>query len=361
MNDPVSILLVGCGAVSRLFYAPTLQELKRHGSVDILGVVDPVGTARAVLSQELGAQAFATLEDGLKCRPELVIVASPPNFHREQTEMCFKSGSNVLCEKPLASNAEDARAMASAARAYGKLLAVGHYKRFMPAHRVLRDCIEKETFGALQHIEMAEGGKFGWPAATDSFFRREQTPGGVLYDIGVHILDLVLWWLGEPDRFEYQDDRRDGLEANCVLTARFANKASLRLRLSRDWPTPQCYFFRFKRAGIHCRVNASNALELSFEGLEPSFAASLTQPLSPKPTPPAPLLETNAQSFIAQLENVCKSIRGEETLKATAEDGVQVMNWIEQCYARRSPLPEPWNQPPPGESTDPGNRTEVSP
>ncbi|NBB78994.1 MAG: Gfo/Idh/MocA family oxidoreductase [Verrucomicrobia bacterium] len=361
MTDSVSILLVGCGAVSQLFYAPTLRELKRHGIVYIEGVVDPLEKARTNLGRELGAPAFSSLEKGLKCRPKLVIVASPPKFHREQTEMCLRSETHVLCEKPLASNAADARAMAEAARESGKLLAVGHYKRFMPAHWVLRDCIEKKTFGALQHIEMAEGGKFGWPAATDSFFRPEQTPGGVLYDIGVHVLDLILWWLGEPERFEYQDDRRDGLEANCVLTARFANHASLRLRLSRDWPTPQCYYFRFERAGIHCRVNASNFLELSFEGLEPGFAARLTQPAAPKPTSAAPSLETNAQSFIAQLENVCKAIRGEAPLEATAEDGVNVMNWIEQCYARRIPLSEPWNEPPPQESANQSDRAEVSP
>lgn len=349
MKTPVSILLLGCGAVSRLFYAPTLRELRRVRIVDIKGIVDPVEPVRASLGEELGTQTYSTLEDGLRCKPELVIVASPPNFHRQQVEICLKAGHHVLCEKPLASNAQDARAMAGAAKASGKLLAVGHYKRFMPAHQVLRDCIQKETFGRLKHIEMAEGGKFGWPAATDSFFRPEQTPGGVLYDIGVHVLDLLLWWLGKPESFKYQDDRRDGLEANSLLTARFANQASLRLRLSRDWQTPQSYFFRFERAGIHCRVNASNALELSFDGLGPSFSSTLTRPLPAKPARPQTPLQTNAQAFIAQLENVCRTIRGESELVVTPECGVQVMDWIEQCYAQRSALPEPWNAPPPGE------------
>jgi predicted dehydrogenase len=347
VNDPVSILLLGCGAVSRLFYVPTLLELQKHQIVEVKGVVDPDETARVSLGKELGTQAFSALEDGLNSMPELVIVASPPKFHRQQTETCLTAGTHVLCEKPIASNASDAQAMARAAEASGKLLAVGHYKRFMPAHRVLRDFIQKETFGPLKHIEMAEGGKFGWPATTDSFFRPDQTPGGVLYDIGVHVLDLVLWWLGEPERFEYHDDRRDGLEANCVLTASFANQATLRLRLSRDWPTPQSYFFRFERAGIHCRVNASNALELSFDGIEPGFSSTLTHPLLTKTDFPRQALETNAQAFIAQLENVCRAVRGKGQLGVTAGCGVQVMDWIEQCYAQRSALPEPWNAPPP--------------
>ncbi len=342
---PVPLVLVGCGAVSRLFYVPALRELARLGRLHVVAVVDPAPAARTQLAAELGAQACADLPAALTLGAELAVLATPPRFHRGQAEAAFAAGLDVLCEKPLAPTAADADAMVAAAAGAGRLLAAGHYKRFMPAHRALRHMIERETFGALRAVEIAEGGKFAWPAATDSFFRREQTPGGVLLDIGVHVLDLLLWWLGEPTTFTYADDARDGLEANCLLTAAYASGATARVRLSRDWKTPNTYVFRFDRATIHSRVNASNQLELTFDGLPMTFAAELRDPLPPHAAPPSAALETNPQAFVAQLADVCAAVRERRAPFVTGASATAAVRWIEACYTRRSVLPEPWQAP----------------
>lgn len=341
-NPPVPLLLVGCGAVSRLFYLPALQELARHGLVRTVAVVDPAPAARAELARELGAHACADLPSALGLGAELTILATPPRFHREQAEAAFAAGLDVLCEKPLAPSAADGDAMVTAAARTGRLLAAGHYKRFMPAHRALKHFLERDTFGPLLAVDIAEGGKFGWPAATDSFFRREQTPGGVLLDIGVHVLDLLLWWLGEPTSFSYADDARDGLEANCRLTAAFAGGTRLNLRLSRDWKTPNTYVFRFARATIHSRVNSSNQLELTFDGVPMTFAAELRDPLPAHAAPPSAALESNPQAFIAQLVDVCTAVRERRAPFVTGDSAVRAVRWIESCYAARTALPEPW-------------------
>jgi predicted dehydrogenase len=344
-SAPIPIVLVGCGAVSRLFYQPALQELARHGILRTTAVVDPSAAARDSLARELGAKPCATLADGLASGARLAIIATPPKFHREQTEAAFAAGLDVLCEKPLASNSTEGAAMVAAAASTNRRLAAGHYKRFMPAHRAIKLLIEKNTFGPLREVTLVEGGRFGWPAATDSFFRKEQTPGGVLLDIGVHVLDLLLWWLGDPEKFSYTDDADDGLEANCVFTASFAGNTNVSLRLSRDWATPNCYVFRFERATIHSRVNASNHLELTFDGLPMTFAAELRDPLPPIPAAPTVALETNAQAFIAQLVDVCASIRENRAPFITGADGLRAISLIENCYRHRQPLTQPWMAP----------------
>ncbi len=342
-TSPLPVVLVGCGAVSQLFYRPSLRVLENAGVLKVVALVDPAERARAVLLQEFpGARAVAGLADLPAGEARLAIIASPPKFHRAQAETAFAAGLDVLCEKPLAADVADGEAMVAAAARTGRLLAAGHYKRFFPAHRALKLLIARQSFGPLRSVELFEGGKFGWPAATDSFFRKEQTPGGVLLDIGVHVLDLVVWWLGEPNAFTYADDARGGLEANCRFNGEFPGGVRATLRLSRDWATPNCYVFRFDRATVHCRVNASNHLELTLDDLPMTFAAELRDPLPASPAPATAALETNPQAFIAQLADVCAAVRDGRSPFVSGADGMHALRLIERCYAARRPLSEPW-------------------
>ena len=332
---PITVCLIGCGAVSRLFYCPSLIELERHGFLRVIAVADPSEKARAeLLSNFPTARSCPTHEAAFK-GAQLAIIASPPSLHRAQAEAAFKAGLDVLCEKPLASTSADATAMADAAEHAGRLLAGGQYKRFFPAHRALKSIIEKRPFGPLKSFSIPEGGKFTWPAASDSFFRSEVTPGGVLLDIGVHVLDLVLWWLGEPKDFSYSDDRLDGLEANCILKASWADGVQGDIILSRDWKTANCYTFRFEHATVHCRVNASNQLELTFEGIPMTFVSELHEPSPDHPSAPTPLLESNPQAFILQLIDLCEAVRNRRPPFVPGRDAGRAVGWIEQCYAHR--------------------------
>jgi predicted dehydrogenase len=345
--SPVPVILVGCGAVARQFYLPALREAERLGTARVVALVDPAAPGRATLARAFpAAQSLPDLASVSAPEGTLAIVASPPRHHREQTLAAFARGWHVLCEKPLAASADDADAMVAASARTGRLLAAGHYKRFFPAHAWLRAAIaagDSGPLGPLRSVRIREGGKFSWPAAGDSFFRREQTPGGVLLDIGVHVLDLLLWWLGEPTGFTYEDDARDGLEANARLAARFhptaqSSPVTLDLRLSRDWATNNTYVFRFAHATVTLRVNDANHLALELDGLPAALAAELRAPDS------APLA-TNPQSFVAQLLDVCASIREARPPAIPGEAGARALRWIERCYAARRPLPEKWQHP----------------
>lgn len=342
--QPLPVVLIGCGAVSQQFYGPALHALEAANVLRVIALVDPMPAARRPL-QALFPRALSVknTEEILTVTADaLAIIATPPRFHAVQTEAAFAAGLHVLCEKPLAATSLEAERMIAAAARADRVLAAGHYKRFFPAHRALKILIERGIFGPLRSIEIVEGGKFSWPAATDSFFRRDQTPGGVLLDTGVHVLDLLLWWLGDPVTFRYADDAFGGLEANCRLEATFPKDVSVSVHLSRDWATPNCAFFRFNRAAVHCRVNASNRLELVLDGLPMTFAAELRAPLPAEPAPATAPLETNPQAFIAQLVDVCEAIRSHRAPAVTGTDGLRALRWIERCYADRAPLDQSW-------------------
>lgn len=352
-SPPLAVVIVGCGAVSQHFYAPTLEGLNSANTTIVAALVDPDPIAREALvgrfKSAIPRSRIDEIPVSIAPSGSLCIIASPPKYHLALAMAAFARGWHVLCEKPMAATAEECAAMIQAGVQANRLLAVGLYKRFMPAHRAIKSLIEKQTFGRLQKVSIAEGGKFRWPAVSDSFFKKESTPGGVLLDIGVHVLDLLLWWLGEPLIFDYADDARDGLEANCVVTATFQHPGmhretpvNVRVRLSRDWATENCYCFRFERATIHCRVNASNRLELTFDDLPMTLAAELRDPIGAGPGPQTLALETNPQAFVAQLLDVCSAVRNQHLPTVTGEEGARAIRWIEKCYASSGSLSEPW-------------------
>ena len=340
-NPTIPVVLAGCGAVSRFFYAPALTALEAAGVMRVEALADPSPASLAALAESFPrARQTARLED-TDLAGRLVIVASPPKFHAAATLLALHHGAAVLCEKPMANNVAEAETMLAAARESGSLLAVGLYKRFFPACEALKGLLEKRPLGALRHFTIEEGGKFGWQAASDSFFRKSVTPGGVLLDIGVHVLDLLLWWLGEPASLTYQDDAMGGQEANCRLELDYANGVRGYVRLSRDWPTSNCYTFTFERGTVRYRVNDANRLEITADGMPACLDGCLRSPARP-----GGLARTNPQSFIEQLRNAAAAMNGAQPLRIPGEEGIRSLRLIERCYAERSGLLDmPWLSP----------------
>lgn len=345
---PPAVILIGCGAVSQQFYLPALRTLQNAGQLIVHGLVDPSGAARAPLQQAFPrARATDTLDEIWAPPGTLAIVASPPQFHAPQTIAACEHGWHVLCEKPMASSSAEAERMIAAATHHQRLLAVGLYKRFFPSSRYLRALCQDELLGALMHYTIVEGGPFRWPAASRSFFDRTQTPGGVLLDIGVHVLDLLDWCLGAPAQVKYADDAMGGLETNAVLELSYVNGARGNLHLSRDWSTGNLYTFVFERGVVRWRVNDANGLTVQLASAPAAVQGTLIAPsMRPLPTLPPRPLATNAESFVAQLRNVIGAVAGREKLLVSGEQGLRSLRLIEQCYAQRTLLPQPWLTPP---------------
>ncbi|HSY54102.1 MAG TPA: Gfo/Idh/MocA family oxidoreductase [Opitutaceae bacterium] len=336
---PLPIVLVGCGAVSQLFYAPALRALEATGLLRVTALVDPVEAARERLQQFFphvpGAATLVQVDTPRVC---LAIIASPPRWHAEQTLAALARGWHVLCEKPMAATSAEAEQMISAAEAAGQVLAVGHYKRFFPSSHYLKFlCGPAGPLGALQSFSIAEGGPFTWPAASPAFFQKKETPGGVLLDIGVHVLDLLLWWLGDPADFTYADDAMGGLEANARVSLRFGSTTG-RVQLSRDWATTQRYDFEFKHGNASWTVNDANGLSMTLAGAPFALQGTLRET-------DGTAAATNPQSFIAQLQHVVTAVHNRTPVLVDGREGVRALRLIEACYARRQLLKQPWFNP----------------
>jgi len=345
-TSPRRVILVGCGAVARQFYVPALRTLQNAGLLRVSGIVDPAVSAREVVARSFPrAGQTASLEHTTAPADTLAIIASPPGFHASQTITALDRGWHVLCEKPMASSVPECMEMVAAAQRNERLLAVGLYKRYYPASRYLHALCHDWLLGPLLSFSVQEGGPFRWPAGP-SFFDRTQTRGGVLFDIGVHVFDLLNWWMGEPSEMHYADDAMGGLEANAFIRLQYSNGAHGQVHLSRDWATPQQYRFVFERGIVLWRVNDANGLTVQLTGAPAALQSVLVTPEVEPPAPAEPQpLETNSQCFVLQLCNVLAAIAGEEKLLVTGEDGTHSLRMIEQCYANRTLAEQPWLTP----------------
>jgi len=186
----------------------------------------------------------------------------------------------------------------------------------------------------LREFTIAEGGPFTWPAASPAFFQRRETPGGVLLDIGVHVFDLLLWWLGEPTQFTYADDAMGGLEANACVALRFGSITG-RVQLSRDAATAQRYDFDFERGAVSWTVNDANGLTVTLPGAPAALHGTLRRP-------DGTVTDSNPQSFIAQLQHVVSAVQHHTPVLVDGREGARALRLIEACYARRELLEQPW-------------------
>ena len=134
-----------------------------------------------------------------KVRPKLVIVATPNFLHKEMTIATLKAGAHVLCEKPLGVSQAEVRQMFDVARECDRLLIPAMSLQYSPTAIWLREKMnqidEWQIFAGQaryvrgQHIPGSIG-----------FLKKEQAGGGVLLDLGTHMIDLLLTFIGNKDK-----------------------------------------------------------------------------------------------------------------------------------------------------------------
>jgi predicted dehydrogenase len=341
--NQIKIAITGCGAVTQELHAPTLVELQKRGLGMVAAVFDPSNTeAEAVIRMFPYAQKCESLEELAQAGCDVALVASPARFHAGQAIRCLESGLHVLCEKPMATASMDAANMLSAAKAAGRLLAVGQVRRFFPAAQMLKQIIAEHRLGEMRAFRGKEGSNFGWGARSASFFSRKSAVGGVLLDTGIHAIDLLLWWFGEPRSLTYEDDSMGGLEANCRLNLDYGTFAGS-LQLSWDFEMPTGYLFEFENAWIQWHPYAADQIAIGFPGMADAVQGSLiSSNVMDKHIwkPKIPL--AYYQSFLPQWLNVIAAIEGREALRVPGDEAIKTLSLVEKCYACRTFMEPPW-------------------
>jgi len=193
-TDPIRVGIVGLGTISR-FHA---DRLRGHRAT-LVGGVDVVEASRDDFAVTYDAPAFASFDDLLAEGVDAVVVSTPNKYHEQYAVAALDAGVDVLCEKPLANTLESAERIAAAARDADAFCMVGFNNRFAPGAEVLRAYLDDGRLGDVTHVEANFIRRRGVPGRGGWFTRKELSGGGALIDIGVHAIDLALYFLDFPE------------------------------------------------------------------------------------------------------------------------------------------------------------------
>jgi predicted dehydrogenase len=197
MTEKIRLGVIGAGAIGTV-HMNTFSQLKEDVTVEALtDVYLPLAEKRA---QEFGIKRVHNSTEELIHDDNLdaVIIGVPNKFHAPLAIEALRAGKHVLVEKPMAISGDAAKEIIRAQRESGKIVMVPHQMRWMPHSLHVKKQVED---GALGNIYNAKTGWFrrkGIPGWGSWFTQKEVSGGGPLIDIGVHMLDLALWLMGNP-------------------------------------------------------------------------------------------------------------------------------------------------------------------
>jgi len=188
--------VIGAGAISQRGHIPGFQA----SGAEVVAICD-VNQARAqAVAAQFGIPLVFTDYRELLAQPEIdvVSVGLPNALHASVSIEALNAGKHVLCEKPIAISSTDAEAMVGAARRNDRLLSVNQHMRFDRSVQAMRHIVASGQLGRIYLAESRWVRQQGIPGFGSWFTDKSTAGGGALYDIGVHMLDLVLFLLGFP-------------------------------------------------------------------------------------------------------------------------------------------------------------------
>jgi predicted dehydrogenase len=325
-----------------LYYAPALRRLEAAGRLHVEAVFDPDPKAADIFAKNFTAPRKVSSYGDLLCdSTELIVLASPPESHAQQALDALESGIAVHCEKPLATSVKDGERMVEAAARCNRLLSVGLMRRRFAATRSIRELLDSKFLGDVSSVDVFEGGPFDWPVASPDFFTRQQSGGGILLDIGTHVLDLLRWWFGEPLSAAYEDDAMGGVEANCRIALGFRGFEA-NIRLSRDWARPNRYFIRATKGWLTWTANEARSFAFGLHGASSAADVLLyhqvNRGVEPTSGSTCPDFEF---AFDSQVEATIAALKGQADI-VSGTDALATLRLIEGCYATRTPMSASW-------------------
>ena len=191
----IKIAVIGTGSISHSH----IQAYLKNESVELYAFCDIDEQVLKAAGEKYGVTRLYTDEaEMLRALPEIdaVSVCAWNSAHAPCSIMALEAGKDVLCEKPMALNAQEAQKMLDTAKKCGRKLMIGFVRRFGNDTEVIQDFLRAGTLGDIYFAKATylrrNGNPGGW------FGDKSRSGGGPLIDLGVHVIDLTRYLMGNP-------------------------------------------------------------------------------------------------------------------------------------------------------------------
>ena len=189
-KSKIAFGVIGCGWVARDYGIPAITGAK---NASLVAVCDKDFESLQTVAPNENLTRTIDTDEFLKTENlDAVYIATPNDSHRFLTEKCAAAGKHVLCEKPMATNFEDARAMTEVCAANGVSYATAFDQRFQARHLKLKSLIEANALGAISAVKIHYACWLPADWCVDNW-RVDQkiAGGGAFIDLAPHGIDLA--------------------------------------------------------------------------------------------------------------------------------------------------------------------------
>ncbi len=190
MKEKVRIGIIGTG------FAKTVQIPAFHkiDGAEIVSIASAHLENAEAVARDFGIAHFTgdwreTIENEAV---DLICITTPPVFHREMTLLALENNKHILCEKPMAMNAAEAKEMTEKAAAKNVLALIDHELRFLNGRRKAKEIIESGEIGKVRHAKYNfRAPHRGSPDSPWNWWSDIKSGGGALGAIGSHVFDSL--------------------------------------------------------------------------------------------------------------------------------------------------------------------------
>jgi len=191
------VCIISCGMIANSAHIPAFKQFCED--YEITAVCDVNEIAAKETAERHGiSRHYTDAKEMLETeKPDVVSVCAPNCFHKKYTILALESGANVFCEKPLAFKYSDALEMFECAKKNNRVLMVCQSMRYTPDRLAAKEYIEKNRLDDIYYGELSRIRRRGIPY-WGTFHMKKINCGGAFVDIGVHMLDALVWLMGNP-------------------------------------------------------------------------------------------------------------------------------------------------------------------
>jgi 1,5-anhydro-D-fructose reductase (1,5-anhydro-D-mannitol-forming) len=307
---PVRWGIVGLGWAATDFVAPAMVKSAGSRLAACLGSSPEKGR---VFAERFGVERVHDDLEALMHDPgvDAVYIALPNALHHAAVLAAARGQKHVLCEKPFALRVTHAREMVAACRDAGVILRIAHQLRLDTALLRVREIVRSGRLGRLVALSLERASGLG----VRTSWRQDASQSGVIFDVGVHLLDLIPWVSGqhfvEVSAFTHPDRRRGEPDDTITVLGRLDADCHAVARATREIASAESNLIV---EGSEATLITS-ALRFATEHvIHVRDRAGMTE----ERFPASPAYELEVLAFEAEL-------RGERSLLPDGEDGVRTV------------------------------------
>ncbi|HRR96322.1 MAG TPA: Gfo/Idh/MocA family oxidoreductase [Candidatus Ratteibacteria bacterium] len=183
--------IIGTGGIAQVSHIPNFQKIE---DVEVSAISDINKEKLNYVAEKFNIpKTFTDWEKMLEEDIDAVVICSPNSFHSIQSIKAMEKGKHVLCEKPICLSVEEAEKIFDTVDKTGKVFMGAFPRRFLGETIVLKKMIDNGDFGEIYYLKASYLRRRGIPGLGTWFTNKKLAGGGPMMDVGVHVIDMVLY------------------------------------------------------------------------------------------------------------------------------------------------------------------------